>query len=712
MYDTPLSLKKNYRHHVVNGVWSLKALDYHVVSDEEIIEDTEMGGQFTAMQNNFRIDINHSLTKESSLEEAVKQFEGLKSRVNKIQAKFSPVLFIQKMFRGYRVRRRYKYMMATREWAATSIQRFYRCYKGITTCREDVLPPPSSPFHGDTSPMTGHAADYFGHDSGDDGGGPEKSVDAGLLQAQTSDSSSKAKPSSIYLPICNTLSGHDKDRSRNEHLRFDSQGNFSGSGRNLSGSGRNLSGSNRNLEHRASGEMVGENSSHEYEDSEGKRKNVKKQMTIDLVKLEAYVMQTIKSATCTVSVGSSLELEKQGKDSRSKISINEKQISENTILEPKEEIENVDDLLKKRRLKPDRVGKYRTVRGFLGPILEPQTKKEVTRLVTSSSDDDETTGFRLRGVTPPRQKNEPVVEMLLSRKEMGEDIRRALREHRPRKPKKAVRNAPKLNNDQKLFMRTHGTMGMACLRAVHQAYGDRERDQRQTNKAERVAEMKERREQVKGRLRTIKNDFQENVLRERIRDGVRIADALRENEKKQEQEHEKVSSRRATAIMEERARQSDATFVREFVSQQTSVSQALGAHDQAELKKEKLTKLAETVRNERESTLEQQALVRRYMEHRQLQRQAEMARAKAEINARLLQEANRRYMEIQTRAKQTKNRNAQVKEFYPLPPSNAPTIDTPLSILSPAKFRFWEESLHRDSRYLVDDILSNSDICS
>ncbi|CAF4388392.1 unnamed protein product, partial [Adineta steineri] len=27
LYDTPISLKKNYRHHVVNSVWTLKALD-------------------------------------------------------------------------------------------------------------------------------------------------------------------------------------------------------------------------------------------------------------------------------------------------------------------------------------------------------------------------------------------------------------------------------------------------------------------------------------------------------------------------------------------------------------------------------------------------------------------------------------------------------------------------------------------------------------
>lgn len=56
LYDTPLSLKRNYRHHVVNSVWSLKALDSYVISDEEIIEDAVFGGKFRAMHQAFRIE--------------------------------------------------------------------------------------------------------------------------------------------------------------------------------------------------------------------------------------------------------------------------------------------------------------------------------------------------------------------------------------------------------------------------------------------------------------------------------------------------------------------------------------------------------------------------------------------------------------------------------------------------------------------------------
>lgn len=57
MYDTPLSLKRNYRHHVVNSIWSLKALDHHVVSDEEIIEDAMFGGKFATQHNGFYVNL-------------------------------------------------------------------------------------------------------------------------------------------------------------------------------------------------------------------------------------------------------------------------------------------------------------------------------------------------------------------------------------------------------------------------------------------------------------------------------------------------------------------------------------------------------------------------------------------------------------------------------------------------------------------------------
>ena len=46
MYGTPFSLHKNYRHHVVNTVTSLRTLDDYVIADDEIIEDARFAGVF------------------------------------------------------------------------------------------------------------------------------------------------------------------------------------------------------------------------------------------------------------------------------------------------------------------------------------------------------------------------------------------------------------------------------------------------------------------------------------------------------------------------------------------------------------------------------------------------------------------------------------------------------------------------------------------
>lgn len=60
LFDTPLSLKKNYRHCVVNNILSLKALDNYVISDEEIIQNWCLPFQFKAMKQHFHVNLYSS----------------------------------------------------------------------------------------------------------------------------------------------------------------------------------------------------------------------------------------------------------------------------------------------------------------------------------------------------------------------------------------------------------------------------------------------------------------------------------------------------------------------------------------------------------------------------------------------------------------------------------------------------------------------------
>jgi len=47
----------SHRHHTVNTIWSLKAIDHHVIGDDEIIEDALFSKRFAAMNPRLYIDL-------------------------------------------------------------------------------------------------------------------------------------------------------------------------------------------------------------------------------------------------------------------------------------------------------------------------------------------------------------------------------------------------------------------------------------------------------------------------------------------------------------------------------------------------------------------------------------------------------------------------------------------------------------------------------
>ncbi|KAF4110140.1 hypothetical protein G5714_009392 [Onychostoma macrolepis] len=104
LYDTPLSLKKSYRHCLVNSIWSLKALDNFVISDEEIIQNWSLPIQFKAMNQHFCVSLYPS-TKSDSFEIEMKATYKIISDINRIQAVYSPTLIIQRWIRGHLIRK-------------------------------------------------------------------------------------------------------------------------------------------------------------------------------------------------------------------------------------------------------------------------------------------------------------------------------------------------------------------------------------------------------------------------------------------------------------------------------------------------------------------------------------------------------------------------------------------------------------------------------
>ena len=63
MFDCPVSLKKGYRHVLVNSIWTLKALDHHVISDEEIIQNWHLPERFKTYNHRLLFNFCSALKK-------------------------------------------------------------------------------------------------------------------------------------------------------------------------------------------------------------------------------------------------------------------------------------------------------------------------------------------------------------------------------------------------------------------------------------------------------------------------------------------------------------------------------------------------------------------------------------------------------------------------------------------------------------------------
>ncbi|XP_048457895.1 leucine-rich repeat and IQ domain-containing protein 3-like isoform X1 [Rhincodon typus] len=105
LFDTPVSLVPNYRHHIVNGILSLKALDHFVIADEEIIEDSQQRKSFRPLSPHFFFHLTVP-PKISTWQSELNHLRTLLSTINKILAHRSPVLIIQRWSRGFLTRRK------------------------------------------------------------------------------------------------------------------------------------------------------------------------------------------------------------------------------------------------------------------------------------------------------------------------------------------------------------------------------------------------------------------------------------------------------------------------------------------------------------------------------------------------------------------------------------------------------------------------------
>ena len=374
------------------------------------------------------------------------------------------------------------------------------------------------------------------------------------------------------------------------------------------------------------------------------------------------------------------------------------QIAIETVL-PQDPLEKSDSFYKKRgrrsRAKVPQKKFVKSVKQFFGPMVDSVTPDVEERI--EEEDETPVTEYRLRGYRPNIILVDPTTEMILSKQEAGRLVRDAEIDHhrklqeistpRQKAPKKA------LNNDQRVFARVHGTMGMSCLFAVHQAYKDREKAEKTASKMEHMLSMRDERDRAKERIKLYHDEKRSTALKNRDMERAKTLEQLEKREMMRlnylDRRHELKNK---SADLTKSYRQ-DYTFITEFSNQHTSVSNALMRHDRQAKFEDGLQARSDLVGGMSGAEKEQKDVVKKYLEHRQLMRQTESAMARATLDTRMLQEVNDRMLEAKSRVAQLKARRDTVQAFYPLPVMTpVPTSGSAPGNLSNGMSR-WESNL-------------------
>ena len=311
-------------------------------------------------------------------------------------------------------------------------------------------------------------------------------------------------------------------------------------------------------------------------------------------------------------------------------------------------------------------------------------KPRPTKRTTTCSDDENVRSatevppveFRLSGLKSTISVYDPVLDMIISRREAGRDVRATEDEQHRRRmlaPALPTPSGRAMSTDaakRRLCRRLRGSgMGMLSLRAVQQAYDTREKAEHRAARAGRVQSMREQRESARHQRELYISDRRNKVRRQREQERLRFAEQHEKSEMQHLQDLQQSVERRSVASQHGAEMREARTFVNDFAVQNTSVSTALARHDRLAKRDDVMQDRLDTVLTRKEMEQEQQEVVRRYLEHRQLMRQTETAMSRAVLDTRILQEASERVLEARSRVEHVKARSAHAEAYAPALPS-------------------------------------------
>lgn len=141
----------------------------------------------------------------------------------------------------------------------------------------------------------------------------------------------------------------------------------------------------------------------------------------------------------------------------------------------------------------------------------------------------EMTGIHLYGYRAVLHKTDPITDMLLSRRQVGKDLRRDISELHSQKPSPKKLPHPRLpmvTAEQRLLDRCHAGVDLEVFNIIERANRARERDEAQRKMAEHVIQAQARREEAREYRDVFMEDRRKEALRRREQEQTELQDAL------------------------------------------------------------------------------------------------------------------------------------------------------------------------------------------
>ena len=238
-----------------------------------------------------------------------------------------------------------------------------------------------------------------------------------------------------------------------------------------------------------------------------------------------------------------------------------------------------------------------------------------------------------------------VTDTVTSKKEDGNRVRIAEKEIKEsaekakEQPSKSckVKKSTGMSKDELLFTRACGTMTLSALRAVEKVHEARKKVDTLIQKANLVSQMKQERMERREKIEKFHRDLKEDITMWKITEEDRL-ESMREQilVKKNEELLNKSQCLDTAAITTQRAAE-DQKLASEFSQQNTLVGNMMSREDQKLSKNASYQERKERVERMREVSREHQEMVKKFMELREAKLLQECATARKELDAKMLQ---------------------------------------------------------------------------